>query len=132
MIEVILRRDDAHAVHLSPTAFSDRIRRLETDLGGQLFERTTRRVALTASGLKLVPQARRCLEEAERCALVISGEISRAQFSTSRSVSSARASGGKVIASRKISSDVAMGKEYLVVVVRGKSSATYLDYVRER
>src|SRR5437588_11778186 len=66
------------------------------------------------------------------CALVISGEISRAQFSTSRSVSSARASGGNVIASRKISSDVAMGKEYLVVVVRGKNSATYFDYVAQQ
>jgi LysR family transcriptional regulator, glycine cleavage system transcriptional activator len=73
-------RAAAEAVHLSPTAFSDRIRRLEEELGGQLFERTTRKVRLTASGLKLVPQARRCLEEAERCALVVAGQGSQIPF----------------------------------------------------
>jgi DNA-binding transcriptional LysR family regulator len=70
----------ARSVHLSATAFSDRIRRLEELLGAQLFERTTRRVALTVGGLKLVPQARRCLEEAERCASALSDREARIPF----------------------------------------------------
>jgi hypothetical protein len=40
------------------------------------------------------------------------GDISCAKLSTNRSVSSARASGGKAIALQKISSEVAMKKEY--------------------
>lgn len=61
----------AERVALSPAAFSDRIRRLEEQLGARLFERSTRRVALTAAGRRLLPQARRCLEEARRCAAVV-------------------------------------------------------------
>jgi LysR family transcriptional regulator, glycine cleavage system transcriptional activator len=57
----------AKACALSPAAFGDRIRRLEEELGAPLFERTTRKVTLTAAGERLLPQARRCLDEAERC-----------------------------------------------------------------
>jgi hypothetical protein len=39
----------AKACALSPAAFGDRIRRLEEDLGAPLFERTTRKVTLTAA-----------------------------------------------------------------------------------
>jgi DNA-binding transcriptional LysR family regulator len=67
-------RAAAEAVHLSPTAFSERIRALEERLETRLFERTTRRVRLTAAGARLLPQARRVLEEARRCAEVASGE----------------------------------------------------------
>lgn len=56
----------AAQVALSPTAFSDRIRRLEDDLGAPLFERTTRRIVLTEAGLRLQPLARRLLDEARR------------------------------------------------------------------
>jgi LysR family transcriptional regulator, glycine cleavage system transcriptional activator len=60
-------RAAARAVALSPAAFGDRIARLEEQLGTRLFERTTRRVTLTQAGERLLLQARRCLEEAERC-----------------------------------------------------------------
>jgi DNA-binding transcriptional LysR family regulator len=60
-------RAAARSVALSPAAFGDRIARLEEQLGARLFERTTRRVALTPPGERLLVQARRCLEEAERC-----------------------------------------------------------------
>ncbi|HEX6766437.1 MAG TPA: LysR family transcriptional regulator [Polyangiaceae bacterium] len=60
-------RTAASKVSLSPAAFGARIRRLEEQLGAQLFVRTTRRVALTPEGAKLLPKARRCLDEAERC-----------------------------------------------------------------
>jgi DNA-binding transcriptional LysR family regulator len=59
---------------LSPAAFGERIRRLEEQLGAPLFERTTRKVALTAAGERLLPQARRCLEEAERCRAAVSSD----------------------------------------------------------
>jgi LysR family transcriptional regulator, glycine cleavage system transcriptional activator len=60
-------RTAAKSVALSPAAFGDRIRRLEEELGAPLFERTTRRVVLTAAGARLLPQAQRCLEEAAAC-----------------------------------------------------------------
>jgi DNA-binding transcriptional LysR family regulator len=60
-------RTAASKVSLSPAAFGARIRRLEEQLGAQLFVRTTRRVALTPEGAKLLPKARRCLDEAQRC-----------------------------------------------------------------
>ena len=43
-------RQAAKMVALSPTAFSDRIRRLEEGLGKELFSRTTRKVALSGAG----------------------------------------------------------------------------------
>jgi len=61
----------ARTVALSPAAFGDRIKRLEEQLATPLFARTTRRVTLTAAGLRLVPQARRVLEEAARCTEVV-------------------------------------------------------------
>lgn len=57
----------AAAVGLSPAAFGDRIRRLEDQLGQRLFVRTTRSVALTPVGHRVLSQARRALEEARRC-----------------------------------------------------------------
>jgi DNA-binding transcriptional LysR family regulator len=57
----------AAAVGLSPAAFGDRIRRLEDQLGQRLFVRTTRSVALTPVGHRVLEQARRALEEARRC-----------------------------------------------------------------
>jgi DNA-binding transcriptional LysR family regulator len=64
----------ARACALSPAAFGDRIRRLEQELGAPLFERTTRKVTLTAAGERLLPQARRCLDEAERCRVAVSSD----------------------------------------------------------
>ena len=57
-------RAASQAVALSPAAFSTRIRELEEQLGEALFERTTRRVSLTAAGARLVDPVRRILKEA--------------------------------------------------------------------
>ncbi|MBK6459453.1 MAG: LysR family transcriptional regulator [Myxococcales bacterium] len=65
-------REAARAVALTPTAFGQRIQKLEEDLGVALFARTTRRVQLTREGLALLPLARRCLLAAEACADVTS------------------------------------------------------------
>jgi DNA-binding transcriptional LysR family regulator len=64
----------AKACALSPAAFGDRIKRLEQELGSPLFSRTTRKVTLTAAGERLLPQARRCLDEAERCRAAVSSD----------------------------------------------------------
>ncbi len=67
-------------VALSPAAFSDRMRRLEETLGASLFERTTRRVALTEAGLRLLPHARTCLAAAAHCAAAARDAESRAPY----------------------------------------------------
>lgn len=66
-------RAAAH-LNLSQTALSHRLRKLEDDLGVQLFTRTTRQVALTPAGVELLPRARRMFDE-----LTASYETLRAQ-----------------------------------------------------
>jgi len=68
-------RAASRAVGLSPAAFSDRIQRLEDELGARLFIRSTRRVVLSPDGERLLPQAQKVLSEASRCwTLVGTGE----------------------------------------------------------
>ncbi len=55
-------RSASARVHLSAAAFSDRIQRLEGELGVELFARTTRKIALTDGGRSLLPIARQALE----------------------------------------------------------------------
>ena len=51
--------------HIAQPALSQQIRRLETEVGLALVERTTRRVAMTDAGELLVARARRILAEVE-------------------------------------------------------------------
>ncbi|RKP51752.1 LysR family transcriptional regulator [Pararobbsia silviterrae] len=53
----------ADAIHLSQTALSHRVSKLEAELGVPLFTRTTRTVALTREGFSLLPRARRLIHE---------------------------------------------------------------------
>jgi DNA-binding transcriptional LysR family regulator len=55
----------AERAHIAQPALSQQIRRLELELGSQLVERTTRRVAMTEAGEILVARARRVLAEIE-------------------------------------------------------------------
>lgn len=66
-------RAAATRVHLSPAAFSDRIRRLEDDLGAPLFLRSTRTVALTQAGQRLWPLTRELLDDAARLRAAATG-----------------------------------------------------------
>ncbi len=60
-------RAAARQVHLSPAAFSDRIQKLEQELGAPLFIRSTRRVRLSPQGEQLLVQAQKTLLEAQKC-----------------------------------------------------------------
>jgi LysR family transcriptional regulator, glycine cleavage system transcriptional activator len=64
-------RKSARRVHLSPAAFGERIRSLEELLDAKLFERTTRKITLSSAGIRLLPQARRTLAEAQKCLHVL-------------------------------------------------------------
>ncbi len=74
-------RAAASAVALSPPAFSGRIRQLEDLVGGPLFRRSTRRVALTPMGEVLLPRARALLADARAFALVAPGARPAVEFS---------------------------------------------------
>src|SRR3954467_2863416 len=54
----------AARMHVSQSGLSAAIKTLETELHATLFERTTRRVQLTAAGAALLPDARRALAAA--------------------------------------------------------------------
>jgi DNA-binding transcriptional LysR family regulator len=53
----------ADELHISQTAVTRRLQNLESHLGVKLIERTTRNVALTATGTDFLPQARRLMGE---------------------------------------------------------------------
>lgn len=55
----------AESLNIVQPALSMQIRALEEELGGALFERTSRRVELTAAGEVLAVEARRTLEQAD-------------------------------------------------------------------
>ena len=56
----------AERLHVVPPAVSQQISRLERQLGIQLLDRTSRRVALTTAGSRFLPEARNVLASAER------------------------------------------------------------------
>ncbi|MEV0203990.1 LysR family transcriptional regulator [Streptomyces sp. NPDC050788] len=55
----------AERLHIVQSAVSMQIQRLERELGAELFDRTPRRVRLTAAGERLLPKARAVLAAAE-------------------------------------------------------------------
>ncbi|MFF8633878.1 LysR family transcriptional regulator [Streptomyces pilosus] len=57
------------------SALSHQIARLERELGARLFERTSRRVRLTAAGAAFLPAARQCLEAADRATAEVAAVV---------------------------------------------------------
>ena len=64
----------AERLHLTQSAVSAHIRRLEGDLDRQLFQRSTRQVALTQEGETLLGYARAILQLNEKAKLQLSGK----------------------------------------------------------
>ncbi|MFE9452365.1 LysR family transcriptional regulator [Streptomyces sp. NPDC006739] len=56
----------AERLHIVQSAVSQQIQRLERELGAALFDRSPRRVRLTAAGERLLPEARAVLTAAEK------------------------------------------------------------------
>ncbi|MFF0432828.1 LysR family transcriptional regulator [Streptomyces sp. NPDC004327] len=56
----------AARLHRGQPTVSDAVRRLESSLGGRLFDRTSRRVSLTGLGTQLLPEARATLAQLRR------------------------------------------------------------------
>ncbi|MFF8593376.1 LysR substrate-binding domain-containing protein [Streptomyces sp. NPDC015220] len=56
----------AGRLHIVQSAVSQQIQRLERELGAELFDRSPRRVRLTAAGERLLPEARAVLAAADR------------------------------------------------------------------
>src|SRR3954464_13234810 len=52
-------------LHVAQPAVSEQVRKLETELGVRLFNRTQRKVALTDAGTALLTEAYRVLRQAE-------------------------------------------------------------------
>jgi LysR family transcriptional regulator, carnitine catabolism transcriptional activator len=73
----------AGALFITPSGLSVLIRELETRLGVRLFDRTTRHVALTASGAELLLAAQRGLQELDSAI----ARIGRSASETSQSLS---------------------------------------------
>lgn len=71
----------AQRLHMAQPPLSQAIRRLEEDLGVELLERTTRRVALTPAGERFLDRSRQILHEvdqaAREAARIAAGEIGR-------------------------------------------------------
>jgi DNA-binding transcriptional LysR family regulator len=68
----------AREVHVVQSSLSASVQALERELGAPLFERTTRRVGLTAAGVALLPRAHRILSEvaaARRMTAEVSGVL---------------------------------------------------------
>lgn len=69
--ELMNFRAAADSIHLSQPALSRRVAKLEVALGVRLFERTTRRVSLTAVGRDFAHKARSLLDQLEHSLLSI-------------------------------------------------------------
>jgi len=67
-------RAAAQQVSLTPAALGKRVAQLEALLGAKLFQRTTRRVALTDAGAALLPRAQALLKAADDCVRAARGE----------------------------------------------------------
>ncbi len=65
--------DAARALKVSKSAVSARVARLEARLGLQLLHRTTRRLALTADGVRIYERCARVIAEADEAADIAAG-----------------------------------------------------------
>jgi len=60
----------ARTLHMAQPPLSNQVRRLEQEMGVDLFDRTRRQIALTAAGQALLPEARKLLEQYRQLAQI--------------------------------------------------------------
>jgi DNA-binding transcriptional LysR family regulator len=70
----------AERLHVGQPAVSQQIRRLERELGQDLFDRSSRTVRLTEAGQRLLPEARAVLAAVERARTAVDGETASGQL----------------------------------------------------
>ncbi|GAA1908068.1 LysR family transcriptional regulator [Williamsia serinedens] len=75
----------AERLYMSQSAVSHQVARLERDLGVTLFERSTRSVAVTEPGRRLLPVAEQILELADRARAVVRERASRIRLAANMS-----------------------------------------------
>lgn len=75
----------AERLYMSQSAVSHQVARLERDLGVTLFERSTRSVAVTDAGRRLLPVAEQILELADRARAVVRERASRIRLAANMS-----------------------------------------------
>ncbi|MBD0747988.1 LysR substrate-binding domain-containing protein [Streptomyces sp. CBMA152] len=63
----------ADRLHIVQSAVSQQVRRLERELGAELFDRSPRHVRLTGAGERLLPEARAVLAAADRARAAVRG-----------------------------------------------------------
>ncbi|MFF4290526.1 LysR family transcriptional regulator [Streptomyces sp. NPDC001633] len=61
----------AERLHIVQSAVSQQVRRLERELGAELFDRSARQVRLTAVGARFLPEAQALLAAEERARAVV-------------------------------------------------------------
>ncbi|MER5726767.1 LysR family transcriptional regulator [Streptomyces sp. NPDC002138] len=115
----------AERLHIVQSAVSQQVRRLERELGLTLFERSTRRVTLTAAGERLLPEAREVLAAADRTRR-IAAEIAASDTATLR-LGTVRGPGDRVY---RLLARLAESAPGLRVRVRGLPVADRLAAVR--
>ena len=70
-------RRAAEQLHVAQAGVSEQVRKLESELGVQLFERTPRSVLLTDAGVAFLEEARRVLRQVEVAAQAARGSVER-------------------------------------------------------
>ncbi|MGW2612476.1 LysR substrate-binding domain-containing protein [Streptomyces mirabilis] len=119
----------AERLHIVQSAVSQQIRRLERELGAELFDRSPRHVRLTGAGERLLPEARTVLAAVDRArAAVAPAEVLRLGTSTGLGAHLDRVLAG--FAERKPTVQVELvslpARERLARVVDGRLDAAFV------
>jgi DNA-binding transcriptional LysR family regulator len=117
----------AEELFLAQPTVSESVRRLETELGGALFDRTTRRVGLTPLGEMFVDEARMALEGVS--AAYGRGRSYAQQQVTELSVGFAYDLGDPLVA---VVAELQRCSPGVVVTLRARSTARQIRLLRER
>ena len=81
----------AEELHVAQSALSHQVRRLEDELGIELFERTSRRVVTTDAGKAVAERARRVLAEVDG----VAGDVDELQGLVREDLDRRPAAGGR-------------------------------------